>query len=225
MLNLNHLDMLQTKSLTYSYDGNHILRFPDITCQKGEHWLILGQSGCGKTTMLHLLGGLLTPQAGSVVVAGTALEQLTASQLDHFRGQHIGIIFQVPHFIRSLNVGENLALAQHLAGLPVDNERIKILLERLGISHKLNKSPEALSQGERQRVAIARALINNPALILADEPTSALDDVNAHEVAHLLEETASSVKATLLIVTHDSRLQSHFSKKIMLEPQQIHASL
>ncbi len=217
--------MLQTKDLSYSYDGQHQLEFPDITCQKGEHWLILGQSGCGKTTLLHLLGGLLTPKAGSVTVAGTALERLTASQLDHFRGQHIGIIFQVPHFIRSLNVGENLALAQHLAGLPVDYTRIQSLLERLGIGHKTSRPPEALSQGERQRAAIARALVNKPALILADEPTSALDDVNANEVAQLLEETATDVNATLLIVTHDSRLKSHFSKKILLEPQQVQSTL
>lgn len=215
--------MLQTKALSYTYDGKHLLHFPDINCQKGEHWLILGQSGCGKTTLLHLLGGLLTPKAGSVGVAGTALEKLSASELDHFRGQHIGIIFQVPHFIRALTVGENLALAQHLAGLSVNYDRIQSLLERLGVGHKLNRSPEHLSQGERQRVAIARAIVNKPALILADEPTSALDDVNAKEVAQLLEETATDVNATLLIVTHDSRLKSHFSKKIMLKPQEVKA--
>lgn len=217
--------MLQTKDLSYTYDGKHLLHFPDIECQKGEHWLILGQSGCGKTTLLHLLGGLLTPKSGSIFVNGTALHQLSTSQLDHFRGQHIGIIFQVPHFVRSLNVGENLALAQHLAGISVNYDRIRSLLGRLGMGHKFKHSTEALSQGERQRVAIARALVNKPTLLLADEPTSALDDVNATEVAHMLEESAAEVNATLLIVTHDSRLKSHFSKKIILEPQQVQAIL
>ncbi len=208
--------MLSTTNLQYSYDGKSSLNFPDIRCETGEHWLLLGQSGSGKTTLLHLLGGLLTPRQGSVMVGETAINTLKTSQLDKFRGKKIGIIFQTPHFVRSLRVGENLELAQRLAGLPVDKQHIVALLGRLGLGPKINAKTDALSQGERQRAAIARALVNKPEIILADEPTSALDDVNTNEVIRLLEETASEVNATLLVVTHDGRLKEKFGRQILL---------
>lgn len=208
--------MLKTKDLQFNYDGGTPLRFPDIQCKSGEHWLLLGQSGSGKTTLLHLLGGLRTPKNGDVTIGETSLNSLSMSELDKFRGKNVGIIFQVPHFVHSLSVRENLELAQKLAGIPIDSERIKNLLERLAIGHKLNSKTSELSQGEQQRVAIARALVNRPKVILADEPTSALDDKNTDEVIRLLEETAREVNATLLVVTHDKRLKDNFSNQINL---------
>ncbi len=208
--------MLQTKQLSYAYVKAQPMRFPDIDIPTGEHWLLLGQSGSGKTTLLHLLGGLLTAKNGEVRIGDTNLSSLTGAALDRFRGQNVGIVFQKSHFVRSLNVQENLALAQNLAGLPTDNARIAELLERLNLSHKLKSRTDQLSIGEQQRAAIARALVNQPKLILADEPTSALDDNNASEVAALLEEQAKAAGATLLVVTHDNRLQSHFSNQIHL---------
>ena len=137
--------------------------------------------------------------------------------MDHFRGKNIGIVFQKSYFVRALTVEENLALTQKLAGLPVSKNRIKELLDRLNIGHKLNSKTDSLSQGEQQRVAIARALINKPAIILADEPTSALDDHNCDQVIDLLVKQAQEEQATLLIVTHDGRLKDQFSKKIILD--------
>ena len=209
--------MLSTDQLTFTYPGGNTFHFPDISCQRGSHWLLLGQSGSGKTTFLHLLGGLLSPQSGAISLEGTDMGQLSGSALDKFRGKHIGIIFQRSHFVKALTVKENLALAQHLAGLSVDYGRISKLLDRLNVRHKIDRKPDRLSVGEQQRVAIARALINSPELILADEPTSALDDENCDQVLQLLEEQAEAVKATLLIVTHDGRLKEKFANQIHLQ--------
>ncbi len=212
--------MVRTQDLTYSYDARHILQFPDMHCAAGEHWLLLGQSGSGKTTLLHLLGGLLSPHGGFVEVASTRLNNLSASELDHFRGQHIGIIFQQPHFVQSLTVEENLLLAHQLAGFRPERRRAHELLAHLHIGHKSNVRPNRLSQGEQQRLAIARAIINRPKLVLADEPTSALDDHNCEEVLALLEREAGQVGATLLIVTHDGRLKDRFHHRIFLQSTQ-----
>ncbi len=208
--------MLIASDITYTYNDGLKLTFPDIACPAGEHWLLLGQSGSGKTTLLHLLAGLRTPGTGSVRVGGTDISQLRASKLDKFRGKNIGIVFQEPHFMRALNVEENLALTQSLSGQKVDKMKIHALLDRLNIAHKIRSSTRALSQGEKQRVAIARALINDPVLILADEPTSALDDINTREVIDLLEEQATAAGATLFVVTHDNRLKEQFPNQIML---------
>ena len=209
--------MLQTQQLEFAYPGGTAFRFPDISCERGAHWLILGRSGSGKTTFLHLLGGLLSPSSGAILLEGTDMARLTGSALDHFRGRHIGIIFQQPHFVRSRNVRDNLVLAQQLAGVPADHGRIAKLLDRLNVGHKLYKKTDRLSIGEQQRVAIARALVNSPELILADEPTSALDDENCEHVFQLLKEQAEAVKATLLIVTHDGRLKEKFANQILLK--------
>lgn len=208
--------MLQTTDLQFAYGKNAVLRFPDILLRQGEHWLLLGESGSGKTTLLHLLGGLLSPQQGKICIGDTDIAQLSASRLDRFRGQHIGIVFQKSHFIRSLTVAENLLLAQKLAHAPLDRARVAALLERLQLGHKLHSKASQLSIGEQQRAAIARALINQPNLILADEPTSALDDHNSSAVATLLEEEAKAAGATLLVVTHDKRLKDRFPQQIQL---------
>jgi ABC-type lipoprotein export system ATPase subunit len=208
--------MLQANNLTYTYDQKTTMRFPDIGCGKGEQWLLLGQSGSGKTTLLHLLGGLLRPLSGEVRVDGTSLSSLSKANLDNFRGQHIGIVFQRPHFVQALNLLENIHLAAFLANRPIDPQRTQFLLENLQIAHKAKSRPNDLSQGEQQRAAIARALLNGPSVILADEPTSALDDTNALKVARILEEQAIKHNASLLIVTHDARLKDHFANSIQL---------
>jgi len=213
--------MLETKGLSYSYDkGKTKLQFPDINCKKGERWLLLGQSGSGKTTLLHLLGGLRQGKKGSIFINQTDIGTLSKKALDQFRGKHIGIVFQTSHFVKALTIEENLLLAQQLGGYHRSKDRIKMLLDRLNIGHKLRSKPHNLSQGEQQRAAIARALVNQPAIVLADEPTSALDDVNCNEVIQLLENQVAEENATLLIVTHDNRLKDKFENSVLLHNSQ-----
>lgn len=208
--------MLETRQLQYSYDSTNALNFPDITCRRGEQWLLLGQSGSGKTTLLHLLGGLLSPKRGSITINDKDISILRGAALDHFRGRNIGIIFQTAHFVRALTVEENLLLAQELAGNKKDKSLIYNFLEKLNLGHKLKSRPDALSVGEAQRLNIIRALINKPSVILADEPTSALDDRNTEEVIQLLETQAKEANSTLLIVTHDGRLKNYFKNQIVI---------
>jgi putative ABC transport system ATP-binding protein len=176
----------------------------------------LGQSGCCKTTLLHLLSGLLKPNSGDVNIENEDISKMSGAVLDNFRGANIGIVFQTAHFIEALTVKENLTLTQTLAGKSKDIDKIKKLLADLGVESKLNAKLNALSVGEKQRVSIARALVNSPALILADEPTSALDDKNCNAVLKLVREQAKKHNSTLLIVTHDNRLKDQFDKRVEL---------
>ena len=206
--------MLETKNLRFKYDNNLELNFPDIKTSK-ENLLILGASGVGKTTFLHLLSGLLKPINGEIDLLGTKISKLKMSEMDRFRGKNIGIVFQKPHFINSLTVKENLQLAQYISKKSNKN-RIQSLLESLGIEDKANKKTQNLSQGEKQRVSIALAIVNSPKLILADEPTSSLDDLNCDKVINILKNQASKYKAKLIIITHDYRLKKHFKNTLSL---------
>lgn len=208
--------MLETKDLAYSYDNSNWITFPDMACSAGDSYLILGQSGTGKTTFLHLLSGLLKPMKGDITIGDRSLSKLSGGELDKFRGKSIGVVFQSAHFISSLSVLDNLRIAQKLSGNPIDDQRIKDLLETLNLPHKENSLTKDLSVGEKQRVAIARAVINKPAILLADEPTSALDDKNCDEVLDLLEKTAQDANSILMIVTHDNRLKARFKNQIVI---------
>jgi len=208
--------MFSANNITFQYPKGPSFRFPDLKCNQGDRLLILGESGRGKTTLLHLLAGLLKPSGGSVIIGNTDTSSLSNAQLDKFRGKNVGIIFQTAHFVDSLSVEDNLIMPQFLTGNKIDRKKAKEILTRLNLGNKADSKPASLSVGEAQRVAIARAVINNPQLILADEPTSALDDKNAEEVIRLLDEQASATGAALVIVTHDKRLKDRFSNQITL---------
>jgi len=192
------------------------LQFKDWTIGSTENWLLLGASGSGKTTLIHILTGLLRPEGGKVFINDTDIYSLSQKNLDIFRGQHIGLIFQTPHMIKSLTIRDNLKIAQSFAGLPVDNKRIDEVLETLGIQEKSTKYPYELSQGQLQRVSIARAVINKPAAILADEPTSSLDDKNAAIVLNLLISQSVINGSALIISTHDKRVKDKFTKQYLV---------
>ena len=207
--------MISTKGLNFKYNEQASFSFPDINLGKDENLLIIGSSGIGKTTLLHLLAGLLESNSGSINLYGQDISKLTQHQIDKFRGKNIGIVFQKPHFVNSLTVKENLQLAQYL-GNKKDQNRIVDILSSLDILDKENKKPKKLSQGEKQRASIAMAIVNSPKLILADEPTSSLDDENCDRVINLLKKQASEFKAQLIVITHDNRLKKHFKKSIKL---------
>jgi putative ABC transport system ATP-binding protein len=208
--------MLQVENIQFNYNTEQSFHFPNFELKEGEQSLLLGQSGCGKTTLLHLIAGFTKPKSGRIIINSTNITELSEHATDKFRGATMGFVFQKPLFIQSLNVKENLVLAQTLAGKQTTTETINELLSKLGIAHKLNSKINELSEGEKQRVNIARALINQPKLILADEPTSALDDKNCTAVIDLLKQAAKEYNATLLVVTHDGRLKEQFAKKIEL---------
>lgn len=208
--------MLRSTDIQFAYNQESKFTFPEIQSDVNSPCLILGPSGCGKSTLLHLLGGLMQPQSGSIHVNDTNLSNLSGTALDQFRGRNIGIVFQKPHFVRSLNVLDNLLLAPYFGGKSINKNKALTILTDLGIGDKINQSPLTLSQGEQQRLSIARVLINEPAVILADEPTSALDDDNCTEVIKLLTDKAKSSNAALVIVTHDSRLKSVISNQVLL---------
>ena len=208
--------MISTSALSFAYPGQVTCTYPDFVCRTGEHLLILGPSGSGKTTLLHLLGGLLAPQSGEIHIADTPVHLLSGHALDTFRGRHIGIVFQKPHFIRSLNALENLLLVQSLAGQTPDAKRAYALLAQLGIGARSESKTFNMSVGEQQRLAIARALINRPAVILADEPSSALDDDHCKQMIQLLLSVADEAGSNLIVVTHDSRIRERMGQKIIL---------
>ena len=207
--------MVKTELLKFSYDGKKYFDFPDINLNSGENLLIIGNSGIGKTTILHLLGGILKPESGSISISGTDISEFSDTELDKFRGDNIGIVFQKPHFISSLTINENLKLAQYLSPSKISGDAKKIL-ESLNIKDKYQQKPNQLSEGEKQRASIALALINSPSLILADEPTSSLDDFNCNNVIKLLKKQAKDHKAQLIVITHDARLKKHFKNNLNL---------
>jgi putative ABC transport system ATP-binding protein len=174
------------------------------------------KNGVGKTTLLHLLAGILKPTDGEIWINQTNLSALSGRKLDQFRGKNIGIVFQKSHFVSALTVLENLEMASWLATGKKNSGRAKKLLEQLDVANQANKLPSQLSIGQQQRVSIARALMNEPKVLLADEPTSSLDDKNAEKVIELLTSLSKEYKAALVIVTHDSRIKEKFINKITL---------
>ncbi len=208
--------MVKTADLTYTYGDGQKMTFPDIGLPSGQHLLVIGPSGIGKTTLLYLIAGLLPPTEGEVSIDGLSLNSLPRKEMDRFRGEHIGIIFQQYHFIKSLTVLDNLKLRQKSQRTEADKKRRELLTERLGLSEQLHKKVTALSQGQQQRLSIALGLIHKPKVILADEPTSNLDDANCVAVINLLKEEAEICKSSLVIITHDQRVMKHFKNSVAL---------
>tara|TARA_B100000683_G_scaffold75951_1_gene74967 strand:- start:8343 stop:8969 length:627 start_codon:yes stop_codon:yes gene_type:complete len=208
--------MLKTESVIFTYDGLFKFNFPDIQLNNGDSLLVLGDSGVGKTTFIQILAGLLKPTSGQIHLDSVNYNKLSSKEMDQFRGRRIGMIFQNPHFVRNLNLLDNLLLSLYLSKNIQDKKRVAQLLNELGLGNKLDSMPEDLSQGEQQRASIALSVIKQPDLILADEPTSSLDDVNCQRIIKLLKEQAEKNKSKLIIITHDNRIKTQFNKSITL---------
>jgi ABC-type lipoprotein export system ATPase subunit len=208
--------MLSTKNLSFGYSPDQTLIFPDIVVEPNQTLLVLGNSGSGKTTFLNLIGLFLKPMSGQISIDKQSTQNLNEKSLVDFRAKNVGIVFQKPYFVNSLNVIDNLLLTNYLSKSELNKEKAIKLSTDLGFEHLLQKKVTELSGGEQQRICIARALMNKPKIILADEPTSALDDNNCNSVINLLEKQTQEIGAALIIVTHDQRLKSRFSNQIAL---------
>ncbi|PHQ80646.1 MAG: hypothetical protein COB69_05670 [Phycisphaera sp.] len=191
-----------------------VLRGVSMEVASGEWVAILGASGSGKSTLLHLLGGLDKPNEGEIAYDGKALSSMSSSQINQFRRNHVGFVFQFYHLVPELTVIENTLLGAMIrlgrVGYMRESGTLKDaareLLGKAGLSHRLTHKPSQLSGGERQRVAIARALINDPPVLLADEPTGNLDQKTGHELLDVFESMRGNTKRTIVMVTHDQKV-------------------
>jgi putative ABC transport system ATP-binding protein len=198
------------------------VRGVSLAVQPGEVVLIMGPSGSGKTTLLSMMGALLKPTEGSIWIDGTEITALSEGRLPGIRLHQFGFIFQDFNLLSALSVRDKVALVAELAGMKrtAARQRATELLTEFGLGQRLDFLPEKLSGGEKQRVAIARALVNDPALVLADEPTANLDSKIGHEIMRLLRRIATEQGRSVVIVSHDQRIQDIADRVLWLEDGQ-----
>ncbi|MAZ94448.1 MAG: ATP-binding protein [Planctomycetaceae bacterium] len=196
-----------------------VLKGVDLQVSAGETLAIVGPSGCGKSTLLHILGTLDIPTSGTMILDGTDPFQLDEQSLARFRNQNIGFIFQDHHLLPQLSVLENVLIPAIANGRPDTDcvERAHQLIERVGLSDRIEHRPAELSGGERERVAVARSLIHQPTLLLADEPTGNLDQANARQVGSLLLEMHEQEEMMLVVVTHSLELAAMLDRQYRLD--------
>ena len=205
--------MLFTLSdIIYKFKKKEIFSKKKLNFTEGEHVLLHGKSGCGKTTLVNLMSGLLRPSSGTIFFENVDFSSLSDRELDDLRSNNFGLIFQRLHLIGHLDVEKNLKLASKVSNA----KNIMSLIKYLGLEDKKKQLAKDLSVGEAQRVAIARAVANNPKVIFADEPTSALDDHNTMKVMELLFDQTKKNKSTLLVASHDDRIKKYFSRVVKM---------
>ena len=212
------------KSYTVGTQRLHVLRDLSLAVQPGEMLAIVGQSGVGKSTLLHVLGGLDRADAGTIQIGDTELTALADIALVEFRNRHVGFVFQFHHLLPEFDAAENAAMPMRIARMPPKDARSRAidLLRRVGLGERLEHRPSMLSGGEQQRVAVARALGMRPRLLLADEPTGDLDETTAESLEKLLREMHAEFGLTSIIATHNLRLAAACDRVLRMEHGQLH---
>ncbi len=219
------MKILETRNLRKIYGKGEAqvqaLKDVSVSVEKGEFTAIVGASGSGKSTFLHLAGGLDTPTAGEVWVDGQRLNDMSRDELTIFRRRNIGFVFQQYNLVPMMNVRENILLPSLLDGKSPDRDYLEEIIRTLGLAEKLDFMPNALSGGQQQRTAIARALASRPALLLADEPTGNLDSRSSQDVMGLLKAAAEQFHQTILMITHNEALAQTADRILRIEDGQI----
>jgi lipoprotein-releasing system ATP-binding protein len=196
-----------------------VLRGVNFTIDAGERVAVIGTSGAGKTTLMHILGGLDHPTSGDILFQGRSLFALRGAELDAFRNQTIGFVFQFHQLLQEFTALENVAMPLMIGGVGRNDatSRAAVILEEVGLGHRLTHKPGALSGGEQQRVAVARALVREPQLLLADEPTGNLDSKTSGEIIELLNQMHRNRGLTMIIVTHNNLLANSLDRTLKID--------
>ena len=219
--------MIQCSGVSKSYRRGSITVTPleklDLSVRRGEFLALMGPSGSGKTTLLNLLSGIDSPTEGSLVIAGNELARFSRRELTKWRSQHVGYIFQLYHLVPVLSAFENVELPLLLSPMSKKerHERVKSVLELVGLGDRIHHTPSELSGGQEQRVAIARALVSDPPLLVADEPTGDLDRESAGKILDLLRQLSREHGKTIVMVTHDPRAAEAADRTLHLEKGQL----
>ena len=214
--------MLQLRQVKKSYaepDGGRlpILDIPKFEVRGGEQMVLVGRSGCGKTTLLHTVAGITRADSGEIVIDGIDIATLSEAGVDKVRAAKIGYVFQTFNLLPGFTALENVLLGMTFGRGRKDPSRARHLLDRVGLSHRTTHKPAALSVGEQQRVAVARALANKPSLLLADEPTANIDPRNQQKIVDLIRETCREEGVSLVMVTHSIEVAGQFERVDRLE--------
>ena len=218
-MNINCIGITKSYSDTKTSDRNNVLKEVNLKINEGELVALTGPSGSGKTTLLNIISGLDDPSSGNVFFDDISIQQLSLNKRTKFRNNNLGVVFQFFNLLDDFSVFENIAMPLFIQkeNNKIIEERVKKLLNEIGLSDKTNSNVTSLSGGESQRVAIARAMISLPKLILADEPTGNLDKNNTDKIITFLIDTCKKNNISLLMVTHDTVLLKKFEKIYSLE--------
>ena len=218
------MEALKASGVCRRYGMQEVLKDFSLTIPEGGFEALMGPSGSGKSTFLHLAAGLLSADAGEILVGGRDVVKMGDAEATKFRRRHVGVVFQSFNLLNERTVRDNIVLPLRLDGAKADEARLASLVSALGIEGVLNKRPEELSGGEQQRVAIARALLAEPDVVLADEPTGNLDAKASKAICALLGDLHKSEKSAILVVTHDPQVAAAAQKVHFLKDGRIAAS-
>ncbi|NOH81978.1 lipoprotein-releasing ABC transporter ATP-binding protein LolD [Vibrio sp. RE86] len=216
-------NLLQCHNVCKTYHegafDTQVLKGVSFDMHKGELASIIGSSGSGKSTLLHILGALDEATEGHVTFLDQDLSKLSSNKQAKLRNQHLGFVYQFHHLLSDFSAVENVAMPLLIGGVNVKQAKqsAQALLDKVGLSHRLEHRPSEMSGGERQRVAIARALVNNPALVLADEPTGNLDHKTALSIYDLMRELNQESQTAFLVVTHDGELAGKMDRQLHMQ--------